>query len=237
MNEGHGAFAALERIALLVRQAGLTFDEARLLRAARRPSFTTHTPVPAGHDRFDEDLLRRYLSDAPTWLGIPWERFLGLGSVPSEPRVFNMTSLAVRLAGLVNGVSERHAEVSRPLLRPQAPFLLTPEVPVNGITNGVHLATWTAPEVARLLGAADGAPRGQPVRVAPPPSTSARSTKRAVRSSSACSSACARSSSASSARAATRPGSRADAGGPDAQGAAGSASRAASRPTSAPTSC
>jgi phosphorylase/glycogen(starch) synthase len=151
VNEGHGAFAALERIALLVRETGLSFDEARLF-VRLTTSFTTHTPVPAGHDRFDEDLLRRYMSDAPTWLGIPWERFLRLGSVPSEPRVFNMTTLAVKLSGQVNGVSERHAAVSRPLLKPQAPHLLTPEVPVYGITNGVHLETWTAPEVVELLG-------------------------------------------------------------------------------------
>jgi len=155
VNEGHGAFAGLERIALLVREAGLTFDEA--LKLVRLTTvFTTHTPVPAGHDRFEEDLLRRYLSDAPSWLGIPWERFLALGSVPERPREFNLTYLAVNLAAFVNGVSARHAEVTKPLLKPLAPHLLSAEVPVRGITNGVHLETWTAPEMARLLGAAPG---------------------------------------------------------------------------------
>ncbi|MFM8979358.1 MAG: alpha-glucan family phosphorylase [Planctomycetia bacterium] len=155
VNEGHGAFAALERIGALVRGEGLSWDEARLL-VRLTTAFTTHTPVPAGHDRFDEDLLRRWLSDVPGWLGIDWERFMRLGSVPGRPREFNMTALATRLAGFVNGVSQRHAEVTRPILRAQAPWLLADEVPVQAITNGVHLEAWTAPEVARALGAAPG---------------------------------------------------------------------------------
>lgn len=155
VNEGHGAFGALERIGALVRGEGLSWDEARLL-VRLTTAFTTHTPVPAGHDRFDEDLLRRWLSDVPGWLGIPWERFLRLGSVPGRPREFNMTVLATSLSGFVNGVSQRHAEVTRPILRAQAPWLLAGEVPVQAITNGVHLEAWTAPEVAAALGAAPG---------------------------------------------------------------------------------
>ena len=157
VNEGHGAFAGLERIALLMRESGLSFDEALAL--VRLTSvFTTHTPVPAGHDRYAEDLLRRYFSDVPTWLGIPWERFLALGSGAGTPRELNLTFLAARLAGFVNGVSVRHAEVSRPLLRPVAPHLLAAEVPVAAITNGVHLEAWTAPEIASLV-----RPEGGPV--------------------------------------------------------------------------
>lgn len=159
VNEGHGAFAALERIALLVREAGLTFDEAREL-VRLTTVFTTHTPVPAGHDRFQEDLLRRYLSDAPTWLGISWERLLSLGADPERPREFNMTHLAASLAAFVNGVSRKHGEVSRALLRPLAPGLLTAEMPVTSITNGVHLGEWTAPEVAALVGAGRDGPVG-----------------------------------------------------------------------------
>jgi phosphorylase/glycogen(starch) synthase len=160
VNEGHGAFACLERIASLVREAGLTFDEARTL-ARLTTVFTTHTPVPAGHDRYGEDLLRRYLSDAPAWLGLSWDRFLALGASAEKPREFNLTYLAANLATFVNGVSVRHAEVSRPLVKPVGPHLLTAEVPVHAITNGVHLEEWTAPEIARLVAPNGELPTGE----------------------------------------------------------------------------
>jgi glycogen phosphorylase/synthase len=147
LNEGHAAFAPLERAATLVRQRGLTFDEAReVVRAST--VFTTHTAVPAGHDRFGESLLRRYFSDVESWLGLPWERFFALGA-DGEPS-FSMTRLAVQLAAFVNGVSEVHGRVSRELLRDCWPSLLPSEVPVAHITNGVHAPSWVAPEIARI---------------------------------------------------------------------------------------
>ncbi len=149
VNEGHGAFAVLERAAKLVRDAGLTFAEAK--EAVRSTTvFTTHTPVPAGHDVFDEHLMRRYFSDAPGWLGLPWEQFFALGASPDEPG-FNMTHLALRFASFVNGVSKRHGDVSKGLLRSVCPHLAVEEVPVRSVTNGVHLSAWTAPEIASLL--------------------------------------------------------------------------------------
>ncbi len=150
MNEGHAAFAALERISVLIKQEGMTFDEAReWVRATT--AFTTHTPVPAGHDRFHEDLIRRYFSDAPSWVGLPWDKFYGLGIVGAESG-FNMTYLALQCSSFVNGVSELHADVTKKLLHPFWPQLLRPEVPVKAVTNGIHLATWANPEIARVLG-------------------------------------------------------------------------------------
>jgi glycogen phosphorylase/synthase len=152
MNEGHAAFLTLERVGMLAHEEGLTYDEAReFVRATT--IFTTHTPVPAGHDRFGEDLMRRYFSDAASWVGVPWERFMALGQAEGEKGNFNMTYLALNFASFANGVSEMHGTASKKLLQPFWPGLLESEVPVDAIVNGVHLASWTSPEIARLLGA------------------------------------------------------------------------------------
>ncbi len=150
VNEGHGAFQALERVRCLEKERGLTFAEAKeVVRATT--VFTTHTPVPAGHDRFAEDLMRRYFSDVAEWLQVPWERFLAIGASAEDPNGFNMTKLAIEFAGVVNAVSRKHGDVSKELLRSFCPGLLTDEVPVNSVTNGVHLPTWTAPRIAALV--------------------------------------------------------------------------------------
>jgi starch phosphorylase len=159
MNEGHAAFLSLERVARLIRDEGLTFEEAReVVRATT--VFTTHTPVPAGHDRFSEDLMRTYFSDVAGWLGVPWERFWALGQDPGASD-FNMTTLALHFASFVNGVSALHGGVSRGLLKHNWPGLLESEVPVTSITNGVHLASWVRPSIARLVGAEDRPVRGE----------------------------------------------------------------------------
>ena len=154
INEGHAAFLAVERVSRLVREFGLTFDEARVL-VRSTTVFTTHTPVPAGHDRFSEELMRRYFSDAPGWVGVPWERFYALGQGEEDKGNFNMTYLAMNFAGWVNGVSKLHGEVSRKLLHPFWPRHLENEVPVHSVTNGVHLSTWVDPALRKLLGAAE----------------------------------------------------------------------------------
>ncbi len=152
INEGHAAFQALERVGMLVRDEALTFDEAReLVRATT--AFTTHTPVPAGHDRFEEDLIRRFFSDVPSWMGVSWERFIALGRSPEEREKFNLTLFALSFAGFVNGVSRLHGQVSRELLGAFWPGLLPSEVPVASITNGIHLASWTQPRISDLFGA------------------------------------------------------------------------------------
>ncbi|MBK8977069.1 MAG: alpha-glucan family phosphorylase [Planctomycetes bacterium] len=152
MNEGHAAFLSLERVARLIRLEGSRFDAAReWVRATT--AFTTHTPVPAGHDRFPEDLMRRYFSDVPDWVGVPWERFLGFGRAVDSDHEFNMTYLALSFSSFANGVSQLHGTASKELLHPYWPSLLEEEVPVHAITNGVHLPTWTHPKIAALLGA------------------------------------------------------------------------------------
>src|SRR5262249_51409082 len=104
-----------------------------------------------GHDRFPEELMRRYFSDAPSWVGVPWERFFALGQAEDDAGSFNMTYLAMSFAGYVNGVSRLHGHVSRRLLHPFGQKLPPSGVPVRSITNGVHLPTWTDPAVAELL--------------------------------------------------------------------------------------
>ncbi|MEW6073557.1 MAG: alpha-glucan family phosphorylase [Planctomycetota bacterium] len=151
MNEGHSAFLTLERVGLLAHREGLTFDEAReFVRASTL--FTTHTPIPAGHDRFAEDVMRRYFSGVAESLGIPWERFYDLGLSQSQRDAFNMTYLAIGFSSYCNGVSDLHGVASRHLLHGYWPRLLESEVPVDSITNGVHLPTWTHPDIARSLG-------------------------------------------------------------------------------------
>lgn len=157
MNEGHAAFAALEQVATLVREEHLSFAEARTMVRAGTV-FTTHTPVPAGHDVFPEDLVRCYFADAPERFGLPWDEFLALGADAHGQGAFNMTYLCMNLATFVNGVAEKHGEVSRDLLHPFYAGLLRNEVPVTHVTNGVHLPTWTAGPIARVLGAVDRVP-------------------------------------------------------------------------------
>jgi starch phosphorylase len=165
MNEGHAAFLTLERVGQLVKQEGLTFDEAReLVRATTL--FTTHTPVPAGHDSFGEDLMRRYFSDAPDWVGVPWETFIAFGRTREHTDGFNMTYLAVAFSAWRNGVSKLHGTASRQLLHGCWPGLLESEVPIRTVTNGIHLPTWTHPAVARALGVVDRPIRGEDFQAA-----------------------------------------------------------------------
>ena len=145
-NEGHTAFTSLIRVVKLVAQENMSFEEAeQFVRASTL--FTTHTPVPAGHDLFGEDLLRSYQSHFADTLNVPWERFLGLGKInPTDHNEkFSMTHLATRLAGEINGVSKIHAEVTRKMLRPIWKGFLEEELGIGHVTNGVHYATWTAP--------------------------------------------------------------------------------------------
>ncbi|MEZ6019126.1 MAG: alpha-glucan family phosphorylase [Planctomycetota bacterium] len=158
MNEGHAAFAALEQVSILVQEQNLTFPEARAL-VREGTAFTTHTPVPAGHDVFPEELMRRYFFDVPQRLGLPWEKFLALGADANGHGAFNMSYLCMNLANFTNGVAQMHGEVSRNLLHPFWSSLLVEEVPVTHVTNGVHLPTWTAGPIARLLGAESRMPK------------------------------------------------------------------------------
>lgn len=115
MNEGHAAFLALERARSLVENRGLAFDEA-LERVRRSTVFTTHTPVPAGNERFDVELARRYLEDLARGCGVGVEELLALGRVPGD-ETFGLTPLALRTAAHANGVSRLHGKVSRSMWR------------------------------------------------------------------------------------------------------------------------
>lgn len=150
-NEGHAAFLGLERIRNLVMRRRLTFAEA--LEVVRSSSlFTTHTPVPAGHDAFPEAMIRQYLSHYPEELGIDWAQFVGLGRVnPEDPNEkFSMSVLACNLSQEVNGVSWLHGEVSKEILGDLWPGYFKNELHIGYVTNGVHFPTWTATRLRRL---------------------------------------------------------------------------------------
>ncbi|HEX8005154.1 MAG TPA: alpha-glucan family phosphorylase [Trebonia sp.] len=152
-NEGHAGFLGLERIREYVA-AGLSFDEAiELCRAGT--VFTTHTPVPAGIDRFPRELVQRYFdADAAGGEELPLDRVLALGAetYPGDPHMFNMAVMGMRLAQRVNGVSRLHGQVSREMFAGLWPGFDTSEVPIGSITNGVHAPTWVAREVTELGG-------------------------------------------------------------------------------------
>ncbi|MFF7530877.1 glycosyltransferase family 1 protein [Streptomyces bobili] len=150
-NEGHAGFLGLERIAELC-DGGLDFDSA--LEAVRAGTvFTTHTPVPAGIDRFDRELVARHFGPGAELPRIDVGRILGLGmeTYPGgEANLFNMAVMGLRLAQRANGVSLLHGQVSREMFAGLWPGFDAEEVPITSVTNGVHAPTWVAPEVLRL---------------------------------------------------------------------------------------
>jgi glycogen phosphorylase len=147
LNEGHAAFAALERARGMMRDRE-TFRDA-VARSSHGVVFTTHTPVAAGHDYFPHDLLERHLGGYMWELREPWDRFLALGRAPHDDR-FCMTALAIRCSARRNGVSRLHGAVSRTMWRELWPGAHEHDVPISHITNGVHLPTWVGPSFAQL---------------------------------------------------------------------------------------
>ncbi len=151
MNEGHCAFATLERIRQLMEDQKLSFDEARELTIAGSV-FTTHTPVPAGNDYFDNDLIQAYFSNYAPRLGINVRVLLGLGR--KEPRneqeMFCMTVLALRLSSFANAVSKLHSRVSRGMWEQVWSHFPTEDVPITSVTNGIHIPSWISDEMASL---------------------------------------------------------------------------------------
>ncbi|MEU6046574.1 alpha-glucan family phosphorylase [Streptomyces griseus] len=150
-NEGHAGFLGLERIRELI-PTGLDFDAGlEVVRAGT--VFTTHTPVPAGIDRFDRQLIARHFGDDGELSGVPVEKILRLGTETypgGEPELFNMAVMGLRLAQRANGVSTLHGAVSREMFSGLWPGFDPAEVPITSVTNGVHAPTWVAPEVFRL---------------------------------------------------------------------------------------
>jgi starch phosphorylase len=152
MNEGHAAFLGLERIREIMTERGFAFEEAR---EAVWPTniFTTHTPVPAGNERFDITLMEKYFRSWTQILGISWYDFLSLGREHSydDHESFCMTILALKLAAYANGVSALHGEVSRKMWKGLWPGLPLGEVPIGHVTNGVHPRTWVSNSMSDLL--------------------------------------------------------------------------------------
>ena len=152
MNEGHAAFLALERIRLLMEKRGVRFSEAREIVCAGNV-FTTHTPVEAGIDHFQAELLDRYFIRYYKSLGLNREEFLGLGrqNPRNSQETFCMAVLALKLASNANGVSQLHGEVSRKMWKNLWPELPEEQLPLGSITNGVHTRTWMSNHMASLL--------------------------------------------------------------------------------------
>ncbi|GLZ43402.1 alpha-glucan family phosphorylase [Actinokineospora sp. NBRC 105648] len=159
-NEGHAGFLGLERLRELVSGQGLDFDQA--LSAVRAGTvFTTHTPVPAGIDRFPVDLVQYYFGDGTLLPGIDLRRVLALGA-EENAGMFNMAHMGLRLAQRANGVSKLHGAVSRSMFGGLWPGFDTDEVPISSVTNGVHGPTWAAREITAVVGDPEEAPEPNP---------------------------------------------------------------------------
>ncbi|MGB9084289.1 MAG: alpha-glucan family phosphorylase, partial [Terriglobales bacterium] len=150
LNEGHSGFAVLEAIRQRMDDEGIGFDKA-VPRVAREVVFTTHTPVPAGHDRFDADLVEEHLGPLREALGLSKHAFMALGREnPDSDERFCMTVLGLKLSRRANAVSSLHGEVSRAMWTGLSPGKTEDAVPIGHITNGVHVPTWLAPQMFRL---------------------------------------------------------------------------------------
>ena len=151
LNEGHSGFAVLEAVRDRMQEEGLDFDTAAN-QIPREVIFTTHTPVPAGHDRFPADLIEEHLGPLRDQLGISQQRLMGFGrenpNDPHEP--FCMTVLGLLLSRRANAVSSLHGEVSRAMWKGLFPGKSEDAVPIGHITNGVHVPSWLAPQMSRL---------------------------------------------------------------------------------------
>ncbi|MDZ7618145.1 MAG: alpha-glucan family phosphorylase, partial [Patescibacteria group bacterium] len=151
LNEGHNAFATLEAIRERMADDGMSFDDA-LRDVAHHTVFTTHTPVPAGHDRFDGALIEEHLGPLRDALHISFEQLMGLGRVEpqNEHETFCMTVLGLKLSRKANAVSNLHGHVSRRMWAHLWPWRVEEEVPIGHITNGVHLQSWLAWQMQQL---------------------------------------------------------------------------------------
>jgi starch phosphorylase len=151
-NEGHAGFLGLERIRRLITAEGLRWDEA--IEAARAGTvFTTHTPVPAGIDRFSRELMQRYFGAWADECGVSIDTLMSLGHFSGEDPAapFNMAVMGLRLAGRSNGVSRLHGVTSREMFQPLWPMVPAEETPIGSITNGVHGRTWVSSAMDDLL--------------------------------------------------------------------------------------
>ena len=149
MNEGHSSFMGLELIRKLIHEHHLSFKEAKQI-VANSSIFTTHTPVPAGNDTFPLYMMDKYFGDFWGQLGLSRYDFLELGLKRPEDQDFNMTVLALSMAGRKNGVSALHGAVSRDIFGDVWPGVPQNDVPITHVTNGIHTLTWLSPKIKEL---------------------------------------------------------------------------------------
>lgn len=151
LNEGHSAFAPLEVIRERMHDDGMTFDDA-LREIAHRTVFTTHTPVPAGHDRFDARQIEEHLGPLRDQLGISSQQLMGLGRVEpqNDHEPFCMTVIGLKLSRRANAVSSLHGHISRRMWSHLWPWRVEEEIPIGHITNGVHIPSWLAWQMMQL---------------------------------------------------------------------------------------
>ena len=149
-NEGHAALINVQRLLDLIENEGLKFNEA--LEVVRSSGlYTVHTPVPAGHDYFDEGLLGKYMGTYPARLGITWDEFMDMGREhPGSNEKFCMSTFALNTCLEANGVSLLHGKVSREMFSPMWPGYYSDELHVGHVTNGVHMPTWTSKEMKEV---------------------------------------------------------------------------------------
>ncbi|QQO09421.1 alpha-glucan family phosphorylase [Breznakiella homolactica] len=152
MNEGHSAFLGLERVREVMEEKGFSFAEAKEV-VWPTNIFTTHTPVPAGNERFEIALVDKYMHQWTQILGISWKDFLALGRErpDDDHETFCMTVLALKMSAYSNGVSRLHGKVSRDMWKGLWPGLPESEIPIGHVTNGVHPRTWVSSSMTDLL--------------------------------------------------------------------------------------
>ena len=150
MNEGHAALINVQRLLDYIREEGLSFNEA--LEVVRASSlYTVHTPVPAGHDYFDENLIGKYMTPIVQQLGISWQQFMDMGRAnPGSHEKFSMSVFALNTAQETNGVSQLHGTVSQKMFQPVWKGYFPEELHVGYVTNGVHLPSWATSSVKAL---------------------------------------------------------------------------------------
>ncbi|MEZ6112160.1 MAG: alpha-glucan family phosphorylase [Pirellulaceae bacterium] len=151
LNEGHSAFGPLEVIRERMHDNGMTFDDA-MREVAQQTVFTTHTPVPAGHDRFDGGLVEEHLGPLRDQLGISYEQLMGMGRVEpqNEGEPFCMTVVGLKMSRRANAVSSLHGHISRRMWAHLWPWRVEEEIPIGHITNGVHVPSWLAWQMRQL---------------------------------------------------------------------------------------
>lgn len=149
LNEGHSAFLIINRLDQLINEQGLSFTEAReVIRLST--AFTTHTPVPAGNEAFDLKLVKHYLADKIEAINMNFDQFANFIQIDGQ-NDFSLSVLAIKFAKHINGVSKLHSKVSKVMWHPVYPNVYEDEMPIEAITNGIHVPTWLSRQMSRLF--------------------------------------------------------------------------------------